>query len=260
MLEAITYAACGTGFTYLMTTLGAAIVFLFVVKMNPNIERSFLGFASGVMIAASVWSLIIPAIDFAEENGQLGWIPPVVGIILGVLFIMSIDALISRLKRFNGKENDIPAKKQTLLLFIAITLHNIPEGMAVGLSFALAAQTNSDYAGAIALALGIGIQNFPEGAAVSLPLRRCGMSRTKSFLCGSLSGIVEPIFGVIVVLIASFASHLLPYFLSFAAGSMLYVVVKELIPEANSNKKTNIGTISIIIGFLIMMTLDVALG
>lgn len=260
----ILWAAGGTGFTFLMTTLGASVVFFFRKKMNPAIQRIFLGFAAGVMIAAAVWSLLIPAIEEAQAKGGIGWIPAAGGFLLGVLFLISLDSLLPHLHPdCTQAEGMASAWKRTTLLVMAVTLHNIPEGMAVGLSFALAAQHGGDpslYAAAMALAIGIGIQNFPEGAAISLPLRQEGLSTKKAFLYGSLSGIVEPIFGILTVLIAGTIAPLMPWLLSFAAGAMMYVVVEELIPEAHLGEHSNIGTLGVMAGFLIMMILDVALG
>ena len=262
-MQPIMWAAGGTGFTFLMTTLGAALVFFFKKGASATAQRIFLGFAAGVMIAASVWSLLIPAIDEAEAAGLAGWIPAAGGFALGVAFLMLLDGLMPHLhpgaKDPEGVQT--PWKRTTLLVF-AVTLHNIPEGMAVGLSFALAAQHGDDamYAAAMALAIGIGIQNFPEGAAVALPLRQEGMSRTKAFLCGSLSGFVEPVFGILTVLVAGTIQPLMPWLLSFAAGAMVYVVVEELIPEAHLGEHSNIGTLGVTAGFLVMMVLDVALG
>ncbi len=231
------WAAGGTGFTFLMTALGAAVVFFFRNEINPKIQRIFLGFAAGVMIAASVWSLLNPAIEEAEQKGQIGWIPAAGGFILGILFLMGLDSLLPHLHPGSAEPEGMATSwKRTTLLVFAVTLHNIPEGMAVGLSFALAAQNGNDPAAitaAAALALGIGIQNFPEGAAVALPLRQEGMSSTKAFLMGSLSGLVELVFGVLVVLAAGFIQPLMPWMLAFAAGAMMYVVVEELIPEAH---------------------------
>lgn len=264
MKEVLLWAAGGTGFTFLMTTLGSAVVFLFRREIKANMQKIFMGFAAGVMIAASVWSLLIPAIEEAEGMGQIGWIPAAGGFVLGVLFLMSLDFILPHLHP-GSEEPEGPAThlKRTTLLVLAVTLHNIPEGMAVGLSFALAAQHGNDpalFTSAMALAMGIGIQNFPEGAAISLPLRQGGVSKGKSFLYGSLSGIVEPIFGILVVLAAGSIQPLMPWLLSFAAGAMLYVVVEELIPEAHLGEHSNVGTLGVMGGFLVMMILDVALG
>ena len=261
-MTGLLWAAGGTGFTFLMTTLGAAVVFFLRKETsNENIQRAFLGFAAGVMIAASVWSLLIPAIEEAESLGKIGWIPAAGGFALGVLFLMVLDKAMPYFHpepdRAEGVKKGL--KRSSLLIF-AITLHNIPEGMAVGLAFALAAKNESSVllASAMALAFGMGIQNFPEGAAIALPLKQSGMSRTKSFLYGTASGLVEPIFGLTTVLIAGTIQSILPWLLAFAAGAMLYVVVEELIPEAHLGS-SHIGTIGVMTGFLIMMILDVAL-
>lgn len=265
MGQALLYASAGTGFTFLMTTLGAAMVFFFRKQMSGSAQKIFLGFAAGVMIAASVWSLLIPAIDAAEVAGQIGWIPAAGGFLLGIGFLLGLDQLIPHLHP-GAKDAEGPNSKmkRTSLLVMAVTLHNIPEGMAVGLAFALAAQqgasTPAAYAAALALALGIGIQNFPEGAAISLPLRQEGMSVGKAFTGGMLSGIVEPIFGILTVLVSSFIAPYMPWMLSFAAGAMMYVVVEELIPEAHLGEHSNVGTLGVMGGFLVMMILDVALG
>ena len=264
MREAIIWAAYGTGFTFLMTALGAAMVFLFRRKTNPAVQRVFLGFAAGVMIAASVWSLLVPAIEEAEADGGIGWIPAAGGFLLGIGFLMLLDLILPHLHPGSSQpEGSKSSLHRTTLLVLAVTLHNIPEGMAVGLSFALAAQHGGDpglYTAALALALGIGIQNFPEGAAVALPIREGGVSTKKSFVYGALSGIVEPIFGILVVLIAAYIEPAMPWLLSFAAGAMMYVVVEELIPEAHLGEHSHIGTLGVMGGFLIMMILDVALG
>lgn len=261
-MQTILWAAGGTGFTFLMTTLGAAMVFLFRNTISAGIQRIFLGFAAGVMIAASVWSLLIPAITEAEAAGIPGWLPAAGGFILGVGFLMLLDGVLPHLHPGASEPEGAPSSwRRTTLLVLAVTLHNIPEGMAVGLSFALAAQHGEGLStAAMALALGIGIQNFPEGAAISLPLRQEGLPAWKSFLYGSLSGIVEPVFGVLVVLAAGGIQPLMPWLLSFAAGAMLYVVVEELIPEAHLGEHSNVGTLGVMGGFLVMMILDVALG
>lgn len=263
-MQPILWAAMGTGFTFLMTSLGASVVFFFKKQATAGAQRIFLGFAAGVMIAASVWSLLIPAIEEAEAAGMVGWVPAAGGFILGVAFLMVLDALLPHLHPGAKKPEGVKSHlKRTSLLVFAVTLHNIPEGMAVGLSFALAAQHGGDpalYTAALALAIGIGIQNFPEGAAISLPLRQEGMSRTRAFLSGAGSGIVEPIFGILTVLVAGSIVHLMPWLLSFAAGAMIYVVVEELIPEAHLGEHSNLGTLGVMAGFLVMMVLDVALG
>lgn len=264
MNQAIGWAAMGTGFTFFMTALGASVVFIFKKEMGKNIQRAFLGFAAGVMMAASVWSLLIPAIEETESMGKIAWIPAAGGFVLGGIFLYLLDFLMPHLhlgeKNPEGVRNSF---HRTTLLVLAVTLHNIPEGMAVGLAFAMAAQHPQDqalYAAAFALAIGIGIQNFPEGAAISLPLRQEGMSRWKAFWVGSLSGMVELVFGIGITLIAAQITPYMPWFLAFAAGAMIYVVVEELIPEANQGEHSNLGTIGVMAGFLIMMILDVALG
>ena len=253
MMQSVGWAALGTGFTFLMTALGAAMVFFFPGEPRPRFQRALLGFAAGVMTAASVWSLLLPAIEQASEGPLPGWIPAAGGMLVGTVFLAALDALLPLLRR-TGEPQD-PSWRQTTLLMTAITLHNVPEGMAVGLAFALAASGES-FASAAALALGIGIQNFPEGAAVALPLRQNGRSRLRAFLDGALSGAVEPVFGVLAALLVSGAAPLMPWLLSFAAGAMLYVVVEELIPQAHSRA----GTCGFVLGFLVMMVLDVALG
>lgn len=250
MMQSIGWAALGTGFTFGMTALGAAMVFLFVDAPHPLVHKSMLGFAAGVMTAASVWSLLLPSIDRAEALVcRPVWLPAAAGLLLGVVFLSALDAALPKLRQGEADEN----WHQQALLASAITLHNIPEGMAVGLAFALAVGGDS-FAGATALALGIGIQNFPEGAAIALPLREKG--RWHAFRSGMLSGIVEPVFGILVVLAAGWAEGMMPWFLSFAAGAMLYVVVEELVPQAHSRA----GTCGFVTGFLVMMVLDVALG
>ncbi len=263
-MNIIWMALQGTGFAFLMTTLGAALVFLFRKEMKESVQRVMLGFAAGVMIAASVWSLLIPAIEQAEEAGMIGWMPAAGGFLLGGAFLMFMDKLIPHLHVGAAETEGMHASlKRTTLMVFAVTLHNIPEGMAMGISFANSALQGgefADYAPAFALAIGIGIQNFPEGAAISLPLRKEGIKAWKSFLCGSLSGIVEPVFGVITVLMAGFLAPAMPWLLSFAAGAMIYVVVEELIPEAHLGEHSHAGTIGVMAGFLVMMILDVALG
>lgn len=219
-----------------------------------------LGFAAGVMIAASMWSLLIPAIEKAEELGMVGWLPAAGGSVMGIAFLLAMDYLLPHLTPESFHLHTSPSR--TALLVLAVTLHNIPEGMAVGVSFALAAQSGEAglLTAATALAMGIGIQNFPEGAAISLPLRQEGLSRGKAFLIGAASGLVEPVFALFTVLVAGTVLPLLPWLLSFAAGAMLYVVVEELIPEANLSQGGHSGTLGVMAGFLIMMILDVALG
>lgn len=263
-MSPLALACVGTGFTFLMTAAGAAVVFLFRGEVKPAFQRGFLGFAAGVMVAASVWSLLIPAINMAEEQGHIGWIPAAGGFVLGGLFLLALDKLLPHLHAGEDHaEGPATSLKRTTLLVLAVTLHNIPEGMAVGLACALAASGASSsvtVAGAAALAMGIGLQNFPEGAAISLPLRQEGLSRGRSFAYGAASGIVEPIGGILAVLIAGTVTPLMPWLLSFAAGAMIYVVVEELIPEAQLGEHSHIGTFGVMLGFLVMMVMDVALG
>ena len=260
MNQGIIWAFMGTGFTFLMTAFGASVVFILKNDMGKNLQRAFLG----VMIAASVWSLLIPSIDQASGLGKFAFIPAAGGFMLGGIFLMLLDMVMPHLHLGESKAEGVPSSfRRTTLLILAVTLHNIPEGMAVGVAFALAAQHPEDaslYAAAFALAVGIGIQNFPEGAAISLPLHQEGMSRGKAFLYGSLSGLVELIFGVGITMISGVITPYMPWFLSFAAGAMIYVVVEELIPEANQGEHSNLGTVGVMVGFLIMMVLDVALG
>lgn len=248
---------------FLGTTLGSATVFLMKNKLNKKVEKILLGFAAGVMIAASVWSLLIPSIDMAQEQGILPWLPAAIGFMLGIVFLLVLDSVIPHLHLESTKPEGIKTKlKKTTMMVFAVTLHNIPEGMAVGVSFAgtLMENTGITLAGAFALAIGIAIQNFPEGAIISMPLKAEGMSKGKAFLYGTLSGIVEPIGAIITILLTSTVIPILPYVLSFAAGAMIYVVVEELIPESQVGEHSNIGTIGMAIGFTIMMILDVALG
>lgn len=249
MLRPLMLAWLGTSFTFLMTALGAATVFFFARAVCERAQGALLGFAAGVMTAASVWGLILPAIEQTAAEGRLPpFLPAAAGIVLGALLL----ALLDEFTRQRGGER---VTHSDFLLLSAITLHNIPEGMAVGLAFALAAD-GEGLAGAAALALGIGVQNFPEGAAVALPLYQSGQSKLRAFVTGVLSGAVEPLFGVLVVLAAARVHALMPWLLSFAAGAMLYVVAEELLPRAGSRR----GTCGFLVGFLFMMVLDVALG
>ena len=249
MLRPLMLAWLGTSFTFLMTALGAATVFFFARAVCERAQGALLGFAAGVMTAASVWSLILPAIEQTAAEGRLPpFLPAAAGIVLGALLL----ALLDEFTRQRGGER---VTHSDFLLLSAITLHNIPEGMAVGLAFALAAD-GEGLAGAAALALGIGVQNFPEGAAVALPLFQSGQSKLRAFVTGVLSGAVEPLFGVLVVLAAARVHALMPWLLSFAAGAMLYIVAEELLPRAGSRR----GTCGFLVGFLFMMVLDVALG
>ena len=248
---------------FLGTTLGAGMVFLMKNKINKRVEKLLLGFASGVMIAASIWSLIIPALDMAEEQGVITWVPATTGFLLGIGFLLVLDSIIPHLHLHTDKPEGLKAKiEKTTMMVLAVTLHNIPEGMAVGVVFAgaLAQNTGITMAGAIALAIGIAIQNFHEGAIISMPLKSEGMSKPKSFLYGTLSGIVEPIGAILTIALTNLVIPILPYFLSFAAGAMIYVVVEELIPESQNGEHSNIGPIGVALGFIIMMILDIALG
>lgn len=245
------------------TTLGAAMVFLMRKQINLKIQKLLLGFAAGVMIAASVWSLLIPALEMAQDRGGVAWVPAAIGFLVGILFLLALDSLIPHLHLNSNKPEGMKAKlKNTTMLVLAVTLHNIPEGMAVGVVFAgmLAGNTGITLAGAFALAIGIAIQNFPEGAIISMPLKNEGMSKSKAFLYGTLSGVVEPIAAAFTVVLTSVVVPILPYLLSFAAGAMIYVVVEELIPESQQGEHSNIGTIGVAMGFVLMMILDVALG
>lgn len=248
---------------FLGTTLGSAMVFFMRKGMNLMLEKFLLGFASGVMIAASVWSLLIPAADMAQEQGKIMWLPPAAGFLAGMAFLLLIDSLVPHLHLGSVEPEGVHSKlKKTTMLVFAVTLHNIPEGMAVGVTFAgaLIGDAGITLAGAFALAIGIAIQNFPEGAIISMPLRSEGLSRGKSFLYGTLSGIVEPVFAFITILLTNMVVPVLPYLLSFAAGAMIYVVVEELVPESQMGEHSNIGTIGVAIGFVLMMVLDIALG
>ena len=253
----------GLAIPFLGTTLGAAMVFLMKKEMNKKVEKILLGFASGVMIAASVWSLLIPSIEMAETQGKVAWIPAAIGFLLGIVFLLVLDSIVPHMHLESENPEGIKSKlKKTTMMVFEVTLHNIPEGMAVGVTFAgaLAQKTGITIAGAFALAIGIAIQNFPEGAIISMPLKSEGVSKTKAFLYGALSGIVEPIGAIITILLTNAVVPILPYLLSFAAGAMIYVVVEELIPESQAGEHSNIGTIGVAIGFTIMMILDVALG
>ena len=253
----------GLAIPFLGTTLGAAMVFLMKNKINNKIEKLLLGFASGVMIAASIWSLLIPAIEMSESQGKIAWVPAAIGFLLGITFLLVLDSVIPHMHLKCDKPEGIKSKlKKTTMMVFAVTLHNIPEGMAVGVTFAGALTQNAGItmAGAFALAIGIAIQNFPEGAIISMPLKSEGMSKPKAFLYGTLSGIVEPIGAIITILLTNAVVPMLPYLLAFAAGAMIYVVVEELIPESQAGEHSNIGTIGVAIGFVVMMILDVALG
>lgn len=248
---------------FLGTTLGAAMVFLMRNNLNETVQKILSGFAAGVMVAASIWSLIVPAMDQSSDMGKFSFVPALVGILLGVGFLLLLDCLIPHMHLNSDEPEGLTSHwKKTTMLVLAVTLHNMPEGMAAGVVLAGAYFGNGaiSMTGALTLAIGIAIQNFPEGAIISMPLKSKGFSKPKSFLYGTLSGIVEPIFAIITILLTRFISPVLPYLLSFAAGAMLYVVVEELIPQSQSGKHTNWSTLSFIFGFVLMMVLDVALG
>ena len=248
---------------FIGTTLGSAMVFFLKNEIKDSLQKLLLGFASGVMIAASVWSLIIPAQEMASEQGMIPWLPTSIGFLIGIFFLLALDTFIPHLHTNDETPEGIKSNfKKSTMLFLSVTIHNIPEGMAVGvvLSTLLSDKPIVSVSGALALSIGIAIQNFPEGAIISMPLKSNTVSKSKAFGLGAMSGIVEPIFGFITVLIAHAIEPLLPGFLSFAAGAMIYVVIEELIPESQHGKHSNIGTIGAALGFTLMMILDVALG
>ena len=245
------------------TVLGCATVFFLKKEMGARLQKALLGFAAGVMIAASVWSLLIPAMEMAEASGTPAWLPAAGGFLLGVGFLLALDTLIPHLHLNDDKPEGIPASfNKSFMLILAVTLHNIPEGMAVGvvLSAMLEGSEIVTPAAALALSAGIAIQNFPEGAIVSAPLSSGGMKKGRAFLYGAASGAVEPVGALLTILLTSLVTPVLPYLLAFAAGAMIYVVVEELIPEAQAGEHSNIGTIGAALGFALMMVLDVALG
>ena len=248
---------------FLGTTLGAACVFFMKKNLGDLVQRALAGFAAGVMVAAPIWSLLIPAIEQSEDLGKLSFLPAFIGFWVGVLFLLLLDRLIPHL-HVGSEQAEGPKSKlgRTTMMVLAVTLHNIPEGMAVGVVYAgfLAGNTQITAASALALSLGIAIQNFPEGAIISMPLRAEGVRKSRAFLGGMLSGVVEPIGAVLTLLAAQFVIPALPYLLSFAAGAMLYVVVEELIPEMSQGRHSNLGTVFFAVGFSVMMVLDVALG
>lgn len=248
---------------FLGTSLGSAMVFFMKKELSEKLNHALEGFAAGVMVAASIWSLIIPAMEQSASMGKLSFIPAVAGFWIGILFLLCLDELIPHLHMNSDEPEGMKANfKKTTMMVLAVTLHNIPEGMAVGVVYAgwLTGTSGITAAGALALALGIAIQNFPEGAIISMPLRSKGESRTRAFVSGVLSGLVEPIGTIITILLAGLIVPVLPYLLCFAAGAMMYVVVEELVPEMASGKHTNISTVMFALGFTLMMTLDVALG
>lgn len=261
-LNPVIQALLGTSFTYFVTALGAAMVFPFK-NISKKLFNGMLGFSAGVMIAASFWSLLAPAIELAEDLDMIPYLPAVIGFLSGGLFLLLVDRFMPHIHILSNHAEGVETSwRRSVLLVLAITLHNIPEGLAVGIAFGAAAAgiPGAGVGAAVALAIGIGIQNFPEGAAVSVPLRREGMSRRKAFSIGQFSGMVEPIAGVVGALLALSMRNILPYALSFAAGAMIYVVIEELIPESQMLETTKIATIGAMIGFAVMMTLDVALG
>lgn len=249
---------------FIGTSLGAFTVFFMKDKINPKTEKILLGFAAGVMIAASVWSLLIPSIDLARQRGKISWLPALIGFALGIVFLLLIDSIVPHLHLKSTKPEgfDRGLFSKTAMMLFAVTIHNIPEGMAVGVTCAGAIGENPriTLASALVLSVGIAIQNFPEGAIISMPLKAEGMGKGKAFFYGVLSGAVEPVGAIITLLLTSRVLPLLPYFLSFAAGAMMYVVIEELIPECQSGEHSNLGTIGAAVGFALMMVLDVALG
>lgn len=254
LLRGLFFALLGTGFTCAATLLGSAMVYFLGREISAGKQRVFLGFAGGVMIAASVWSLLIPAMEMVESAGGNVLLPVGGGFLAGGIFLMALDRFMPHM---NGKRGD-----RTAMVALAITLHNIPEGMAVGLAFAVAVENPvpGAMAGAAALALGMGLQNFPEGAAISLPLRAKGVSAHRAFLLGAGSGVVEPVFGLVAVVLAGIVAGLMPWVLSFSAGAMIYVTAAELIPEASREGSARSGPAGVMAGFLLMMLMDVLLG
>ena len=245
------------------TTLGAACVFMMKGALHRSLQRALTGFAAGVMVAASIWSLLIPAMDQASDWGHLAFVPAAVGFWMGILFMLALDKLIPHLHQGNCGAEGLPCGLgRSAMLTFAVALHNLPEGMAVGVVYAglMTGAGEITAAGALALSLGIAIQNFPEGAIISMPLRAEGMNKAKAFAGGVLSGVVEPVGALLTILAAGLVIPALPYLLSFAAGAMLYVVVEELIPEMSQGKHSNVGTLTFALGFTLMMALDVALG
>ncbi|MCI8543508.1 ZIP family metal transporter [Acetatifactor aquisgranensis] len=259
----MTNTALGILIPFFGTSLGSACVLFMKNKLNPILQRALTGFAAGVMVAASIWSLLIPAMEQADSMGQWAFMPAAVGFWTGILFLLLLDRTIPHMHMNSSKaEGPQSSLQKTTMLVLAVTLHNLPEGMAVGVVYAgwVSGDAGITAMGALALSLGIAIQNFPEGAIISMPLRAEGADKGKAFLYGVLSGAVEPIGAALTILAAGFVLPLLPYFLSFAAGAMIYVVVEELIPEMSEGEHSNVGTILFAAGFTVMMALDVALG
>ena len=254
-MEIILYSVLGILIPFIGTSFGSGFVFFMKKNMNEKFQKLLIGFAAGVMIAASVWSLILPSIEMAENQNIISWIPATIGLILGIIFLLVINKFAKNIEKKNNE------KKLNMLLF-SVTLHNIPEGMAVGVCFAgfLSGNVGITLISAMALSIGIAIQNIPEGAIISMPLKIEGVSKPKAFIYGILSGIVEPIAAVITILLINIVVPLLPYLLAFAAGAMIYVVVEELIPEIHFGHKSSLGIIGVTLGFAIMMILDIALG
>lgn len=253
----------GVIFIFLMTTLGSAVVFFFKRKVNVNFNKLFLGFASGVMIAASIWSLLLPSMESAEALNLPAWLPAVIGFLLGGLFLLLLDRCIPHHHaEINEDEGPKSNWRKTIKLFMAVMIHNIPEGLAIGLAFGAGLKANNPalLASAVGLSIGMGLQNFPEGAALALPIKEQTGSRWKGFMYGTLSGAVEPIFALVGILLATAITSIMPWALAFAAGAMIYVVVEELIPEAHLGEHSHFGTWGVMFGFIIMMVLDVALG
>lgn len=251
----VLYSIAGILIPFAGTSLGSALVFFLKKNMNEKVQKMTVGFAAGVMIAASVWSLILPSVEMAEEQGKIPWLPATIGLVLGIVFLILINKIAEKFEtRKNGRKLN--------MLLLSVTLHNIPEGMAVGVCFAgfLAGNAGIGLIEAMLLAIGIAVQNIPEGAIISMPLKMEGKSKRKAFLYGVLSGAVEPIAAIITILLINIVVPLLPYLLSFAAGAMIYVVIEELVPEMHSGKKSQLGVIGVTIGFIIMMILDIALG
>lgn len=258
-----TKVICGILIPFAGTALGSACVLFMKNKLNPLVQRALTGFAAGVMVAASVWSLLIPAMEEAESMGQWAFVPAAAGFWLGILFLLFLDKTIPHLHMNSSKaEGPVSSLGKTTMLVLAVTLHNLPEGMAVGVVYAgwLTGDAGITAMGALALSLGIAIQNFPEGAIISMPLRAEGVSRRKAFAYGALSGAVEPVGAALTIIAAYYVVPFLPYLLSFAAGAMIYVVVEELIPEMSEGNHSNVGTLMFAAGFTVMMALDVALG
>lgn len=247
---------------FIGTSLGSLCVYFMKNELSGHVQKSLQGFASGVMVAASVWSLLIPAIEQSSAMGKLAFLPAVIGFGFGIAFLLLLDMTIPHVHLDDEQEGPESSLSKTMMMVLAVVIHNIPEGMAVGVVYAgyLTGNSGISLSGAFALALGIAIQNFPEGAIISMPLHSQGLSKGKSFLYGVLSGAVEPVFGVLTILFTRLVVPILPYLLSLAAGAMLYVVVEELIPEMSQGKHSNIGTVFFALGFMVMMTLDVALG